>query len=78
MLIYIKCPSCSELLSCDYENMLKERKDLANNPKLSSTEKDKLDAKIIKKYGITNICCVMRVKTQLPTHEIIPGDNSHI
>lgn len=74
MLIYVKCPTCSNILSSDFENMFNERKNIANNPKISSSEKDKLDSDIIRKYGIVNMCCVMRVKTQIPAHEIIPGD----
>lgn len=71
MLDYIKCPSCSEIINYDPEQMYRERKNILNDNTLSESEKDYKDAQVIKKNGITKICCMIRVKTRIPYHEIV-------
>lgn len=71
MLFYIKCPSCSEIISQDLDKYYQDKDEIFNNPKLTNKQKDEMDAKLLDKYGYTKLCCRQRVKTAIPYHKIV-------
>jgi len=71
MLFYIKCPSCSRIISGDLDKYYDDLNNIKNNPKLSKQEKDTESAKLLTKYDHKRICCRIRIMGLVPYHEII-------
>lgn len=73
MLFYIKCPTCSRILSENLSEYLMELKIIRKNPALSKEEKQAKSAELIKKYNYRSICCVMRILglPEIEYHELI-------
>lgn len=51
MLFYIKCPSCSRIISYDLDKYHDDIKAIRDDPKKTKKEKDELGAKLLDKYG---------------------------
>lgn len=71
MLFYIKCPSCSRIISENLDTYLAELDSIRDDPTKKKEEKDKLGGKLLDKYGWTNICCRIRIMGLIPYHKII-------
>ncbi len=71
MLFYIKCPSCSRIISYDLDKYYEDVDNILNDPKKTNTEKDILGSKLLDKYGYKNICCRIRIMGLIPYHKII-------
>ena len=71
MLFYIRCPSCSRMLSYNLDKYYDDIKNILNDPKKNKSQKDKLGSELLIKYGYKNICCRIRIMGLIPYHEII-------
>lgn len=73
MLFYIKCPSCSRIISYDLDKYHDDLENITNDPKKPKQEKDKLGAELLDKYGFSKnrICCRIRIMGLIPYHKII-------
>ena len=71
MLFYIKCPSCSRIISYDLDKYYDDLENIINDPKLSKKQKDMLGSQLLTKYGYKNICCRIRIMGLIPYHKII-------
>lgn len=71
MLFYIKCPSCSRIISTDLDKYHDDLESIANNPRTTKKEKEKLVSKLLNTYGFNHICCRIRIMGLIPYHKII-------
>ena len=71
MLFYIKCPSCSRLISADLDKYSTDLIEIRDDPVSKKNEKEKMAANLLDKYGIRQICCRIRIMGLVPYHEII-------
>ncbi|BCS83216.1 DNA-directed RNA polymerase subunit N [Cotonvirus japonicus] len=71
MLFYVRCPSCGDIMSYNLDKYQQDLSDIVNNPKYTRLQKQKYQSELLVKYGITNMCCVIRKLGELPYHEII-------
>ena len=71
MLFYIRCPTCSEILTYNFKEYNDELDAILNDPNLKGYEKELARAKLLDKYGIVNSCCRIRIIGYLPFHKII-------
>lgn len=71
MLFYIKCPSCSRLISRNLDKYAKDLVEIRTDPKLTEAEKNELSANLFQKYKYNMICCRARIMGLIPYHEII-------
>lgn len=71
MLFYIKCPSCSRIISKELDKYQEELDAIINNPIKSKKEKDKLGSELLDKYGFKHICCRIRILGLIPYHKIV-------
>ena len=71
MLFYIKCPSCSRIISYDLDKYYDDLENIVSDPKLSKRQKDMLGSQLLDKYGFKNICCRIRIMGLIPYHKII-------
>lgn len=71
MLFYVRCPSCGEVISYDFDKYTEDVEAIALDPKLKPMEKELARAKLLDKYGITNLCCRIRLIGLIPYHKII-------
>lgn len=71
MLFYIKCPSCSRIISYDLDKYYDDIANILDDPKKTNKEKDELGSKLLDKYGYNNICCRIRIMGLIPYHKII-------
>jgi DNA-directed RNA polymerase subunit N (RpoN/RPB10) len=63
MLFYVKCPTCSRIISRNYDKYCKDLDDITNDPKLknNAAERNKQSAALLDKYKIFKMCCRARV-----------------
>ena len=71
MLFYIKCPSCSRILSYNLDKYSNDLSTIRNNPHMSKSEKEELAANLLTKYNYKKICCRIRIMGLIPYHEIV-------
>jgi len=71
MLFYIKCPSCSRIISYGLDKYYEEVENILNDPKKTKPQKDELYSKLLDKYGYKHICCRIRIMGLIPYHKII-------
>jgi DNA-directed RNA polymerase subunit N (RpoN/RPB10) len=71
MLFYIRCPSCSRVISENMDKYYDEILALADDPNKTQKQKDAEGAKLLEKYGYTKICCRIRIMGLIPYHLII-------
>ncbi len=71
MLFYIKCVTCSRILSRNLDKYSADLKAVIDNPNTTDDEKNIESAALLDKYGYKKICCRMRIMGLLPYHEII-------
>jgi len=71
MLFYIKCPSCSRILSYNLDKYTDELSAIRNDPQMDKLEKEKLAAGLLTKYNYKKICCRIRIMGLIPYHEIV-------
>lgn len=71
MLWYIKCPTCSRIISKNLDKYQEELKFIRENPNMSKEEKDEAGAALLDKYRIRKVCCRARILGLIPYHEII-------
>ena len=70
-MIYLRCPTCGEILGnrqIEYDNNLTQ---IQNNPNLSSDDKLKLKTELINSLQLKRYCCKMRVISSKELTEII-------
>jgi len=71
MLFYIRCPSCSRVLSFNLDRYHEDIQAVRDDPGKTKKEKEQAGADLLNKYGFKHICCRMRIMGLLPYHEII-------
>ncbi|XWV26167.1 RNA polymerase subunit N [Tupanvirus soda lake] len=71
MLFYVKCPSCSRIISYDLDKYHDDLENILNDPKKTKRQKDELGSKLLEKYGYKQICCRIRIMGLIPYHKII-------
>lgn len=71
MLFYIKCPTCSRLLSKNLDKYFEDLDVILNDPNKTKQQKDILGSELLDKYNFKNICCRMRIMGLIPYHKII-------
>lgn len=71
MLVYIKCPTCSNYLTYNFEEYITELKTILNDPKMTPSAKEIARSKLLDKYGYEGQCCRSRILGYVPYHEII-------
>ena len=71
MLFYIKCPSCSRIISRNLEKYKADLKFVREDPKMSKKDREKKCAGLLDKYGFKKICCWIRIMGLIPYHEIV-------
>lgn len=71
MLFYIRCPTCSRVISQDLDKYYEDLENIVNDPKKSMPEKNKLGSQLLIKYGYKHICCRIRIMGLIPYHKII-------
>lgn len=71
MLFYIKCPSCSRVISYDLDKYFEDLDNILNDPKKTKSQKDEEGAKLLDKYGFVYMCCRIRIMGMIPYWKII-------
>lgn len=71
MLFYIKCPSCSRILSYDLDKYHEDMEALLEDPGKTKKQKEEMGAALINKYGFEKYCCRSRILGLIPYHKII-------
>lgn len=71
MLFYIRCPSCSRVISFELDKYHDDLKAIRDDPKKTKKQKEDAGAKLLEKYGYKKICCRIRIMGLVPYHEII-------
>ena len=71
MLFYVKCPSCSRILSNNLDKYYDDLKAIVDDPKMSKLEKETAGSALLAKYQYKKICCRERIMGLIPYHEII-------
>jgi DNA-directed RNA polymerase subunit N (RpoN/RPB10) len=71
MLFYIKCPSCSRVISMNLDKYYASIKSISDDPKKTKKEKEAAMSKLLNDHGYRHICCRIRIMGLLPYHEII-------
>ncbi|ADO18582.1 putative DNA-directed RNA polymerase II subunit N [Acanthamoeba castellanii mimivirus] len=71
MLFYVRCPTCGDIISFDYDKYMEDLEEVNNNPKLTKRQKDLERSKLLDKYGYNEICHRQRILCQIPYHKII-------
>jgi DNA-directed RNA polymerase subunit N (RpoN/RPB10) len=71
MLFYIKCPSCSRVISRNLDKYSAELSSIRDDPHMERDEKEKKASKLLDKYGYKKICCRIRIMGLIPYHEIV-------
>jgi len=71
MLFYIRCPSCGEVIAYNLDKYSAEVEAILKDPKMKPMQKELARSKLLDKYGITNICCRIRLIGLIPYHKII-------
>lgn len=68
MLWYIRCPSCSRVISKRLNEYFSDLDSIRNDPKMDKSEKEEKAAKLLDKYGFKTICCRSRIMGLLQFH----------
>ena len=71
MLFYIKCPSCSRIISFELDKYYADYNNIFNDPKKTVKQKEELYSALLDKYQYKKICCRIRIMGLIPYHEII-------
>ncbi len=71
MLFYIKCPSCSRIISFNLDKYQADLKFILDDPNMDKKEKNAASAKLLDKYKFKKICCRIRIMGLIPYHEIV-------
>lgn len=71
MLFYIKCPSCSRIISINLNKYHDDLKLILEDPKMNKRKKEAESAKLLDKYNFKKICCRIRIMGLLPYHEFM-------
>lgn len=71
MLFYIKCPTCSRVISFDLDKYYEDLENILNDPNKTKSQKNDLGANLLDKYNYTHICCRIRIMGLIPYHQII-------
>lgn len=71
MLFYIRCPTCSRVISSNLDQYHEDVKAILNDPKKTKKQKEKDYASLLDKYHFKSICCRIRIMGLIPYHEII-------
>lgn len=71
MLFYIRCPTCGRIISYNLDKYYEEMENIANDPKMSKQDKDKMMSELLIKFGYKPICCRIKIMGLIPYHKII-------
>lgn len=69
MLFYIKCPSCSRVISGNIDEYYEKIEAIKDDPKMTKAQKEEAMSKLLDKYE--SICCKIRIMGLVPYHKII-------
>lgn len=69
MLFYVRCPTCAMPIY-NFDSYWKEHEELFNDKALTLKQKERRNAKLLKKYGYVDICCVSRILGYIPSYKI--------
>lgn len=71
MLFYIKCPSCSRIISNNLDKFFADIDSMVEDPASTKINKNSQLPILLDKYGIRKICCRSRILGLIPAHKII-------
>lgn len=71
MLFYIRCPTCSRVISSNLDKYREELENILYDTKKTKKEKEILGGKLLDKYGFKHICCRIRIMGLIPYDLII-------
>lgn len=71
MLFYIRCPTCSRILSYNLDKYHEELNTIRTDPNTNKKQKEKLASALITTFGYKKICCRIRILGLIPYHEIV-------
>ena len=71
MLFYIKCPTCSRIISYNLDKFYDDMEAIRDNPNITTKQKENSAAKLLDKYGYEMMCCRIRIMGLIPYHKII-------
>lgn len=71
MLFYIKCPSCSRIISTNLDKYHDDLNNIINDPNKKKSQKNDAASKLLDKYNYKHICCRIRIMGLIPYHNII-------
>lgn len=71
MLFYIRCPTCSRVISTNLDKYYDDLNAILDDPKKTKKQKEADGSKLLVKYGYKHICCRIRILGLIPYHKII-------
>ena len=71
MLFYIKCPTCSRIISYNSDKFHDDMAAIIDNPNKTKKQKEELAASLLDKYEYDQLCCRIRIMGLIPYHKII-------
>lgn len=70
-MLYLKCPSCKNILGNKQIPFKKDLKEICEDTKLSESQKNKKKEQLLNKYGLEKYCCRMRMLSYTPLIDIV-------
>lgn len=70
-MLYLKCPSCKNILGNKQVPFEKDLEKICEDVKLSDDQKNKSKEKLLDKYGLEKYCCRMRMLSYTPLINIV-------
>lgn len=71
MIPYIKCPSCSRIISTNLDKYYEDYNNILNDSTKTKKEKERLFSNLLDKFKYKMICCRIRIMGLIPYHDII-------
>lgn len=70
-MLYVRCPTCHNLLGHLQIPLEEGKKKICNNPKLTDNEKEEKKRELINSFGLKNYCCKSRLISYVDTIHIL-------
>ena len=71
MLFYIKCPTCSRVISIKLDQYRDKLDAIVNDPNKTKTQKEEESSRLLDEFGYKHMCCRIRIMGMIPAHKII-------
>lgn len=71
MLFYVKCPTCSRIISFNLDKYHDDWQAILDDPGKTKQQKETEQAKLLAKYNYKKICCRIRIMGLIPYHKIV-------